>query len=342
MFVYDGWNLIAVLGSEPRTSDLVRWGLDLSGTLQGAGGVGGLLAVWDSSTLNSQPSTHFPCFDANGNVMALVNAADGNLAAQYEYGPFGERLYAAGTMADANPFQFSTKFRDAETGLYYYGYRYYTPGIGRWLNRDPIGERGGPNLYASCRNDMHSRVDPLGLAFVHDVTLGGRFYNQRLPLGVLGTTKGRDWTMRMQTRPCRCGVVMTEFRNHAIIEEYFALSETESRMPIAGQSTLQHEDTHAISLKNYYQTITDGAGIIYGRCVSEECFSAWQSYWVLLQQYAAARLRLEADQTDFDDPARGDGQWVTAAQLEKDKGDLRTAQAALVAAAGGMKRACGN
>ena len=40
----------------------------------------------------------------------------------------------------ANPFRFSTKYFDAETGLYYYGYRYYSPNLGRWISRDPIGE----------------------------------------------------------------------------------------------------------------------------------------------------------------------------------------------------------
>jgi hypothetical protein len=43
-------------------------------------------------------------------------------------------------MANANPFRFSTKYCDEETGLVYYGYRYYQPTTGRWLNRDPIGD----------------------------------------------------------------------------------------------------------------------------------------------------------------------------------------------------------
>ena len=41
-------------------------------------------------------------------------------------------------MAKVNPFMFSTKFYDWETGLYYYGYRYYNPSTGRWLSRDPL------------------------------------------------------------------------------------------------------------------------------------------------------------------------------------------------------------
>ncbi len=36
---------------------------------------------------------------------------------------------------------------DAETGLVYYNYRYFSPALGRWINRDPIGERATCNLY---------------------------------------------------------------------------------------------------------------------------------------------------------------------------------------------------
>ena len=82
--------------------------------------------------------------DANGNVLALVNG-DGDVTAQYEYGPFGELLRATGTFAADNPYRFSTKYTDKESGLVYYGYRYYDPVEGRWLSRDPIQEEGGLN-----------------------------------------------------------------------------------------------------------------------------------------------------------------------------------------------------
>ncbi len=41
-------------------------------------------------------------------------------------------------------------------------YRFYNPETGRWLNRDPIGENGGPNLYGYVGNDPVNKVDPLG------------------------------------------------------------------------------------------------------------------------------------------------------------------------------------
>jgi RHS repeat-associated protein len=58
--------------------------------------------------------------------------------------------------------RFSTKYQDTETGLYYYGYRYYNPSTGRWLNRDPIGEIDSDNLYAFSLNSPGDFFDNLG------------------------------------------------------------------------------------------------------------------------------------------------------------------------------------
>jgi hypothetical protein len=59
------------------------WGSDLSGSMQGAGGVGGLLEV---SGYGSATTNCYPAFDGNGHVAALINAADGTVAANDEYG----------------------------------------------------------------------------------------------------------------------------------------------------------------------------------------------------------------------------------------------------------------
>jgi RHS repeat-associated protein len=104
-----------------------------------------------------------PTYDGNGNIIALVNAADGSLAASFEYDPFGNTIKATGVAANVQPFGFSTKYTDTETGLCYYGYRYYSPATGRWPSRDPMEEKGGVHLYSMVANDTISRVDPLGL-----------------------------------------------------------------------------------------------------------------------------------------------------------------------------------
>ncbi|NQU39968.1 MAG: RHS repeat-associated core domain-containing protein [Lentisphaerae bacterium] len=157
-FVYDGWLLVSeqsACGGDLSTNHYV-WGLDLSGSLQGAGGVGGLLMVRVAGT------NYFPVYNGNGDVMGLVDTA-GDIAAKYEYAPFGNIIRQSGDAADDNPFRFSTKYTDDETGLVYYGYRYYSPELGRWLNRDLIGERGGLNLYAFLGNAAVTSVDPFGL-----------------------------------------------------------------------------------------------------------------------------------------------------------------------------------
>jgi len=97
-FIYDGWNLIAERNAS--TLALVTsyvWGLDLTGTLQDGGGVGGLLAVIDQT--GSSPVVHQPYYDGNGNVHALVNRATGAVTASYEYSAFGETLRATGSFA---------------------------------------------------------------------------------------------------------------------------------------------------------------------------------------------------------------------------------------------------
>ena len=91
---WDGQVLLAVLDHTNGLVMSILRGLDLSGTLQGAGGVGGVLAV--SFKTNG---THFFCYDGNGNVTALVNATDGTESARYEYDPFGQTLRATGPMA---------------------------------------------------------------------------------------------------------------------------------------------------------------------------------------------------------------------------------------------------
>ncbi|NCC60833.1 MAG: RHS repeat-associated core domain-containing protein [Verrucomicrobiae bacterium] len=159
-YLYDGWNLIAELNGNSGNA-LVRsytWGLDASGSMQGAGGVGGLLMVNAGTN-----AVHFPAYDLNGNVMGLVNATNGIISAKYEYGPFGEVFCSVGDMAKVNPFQFSTKYTDNETDLLYYGYRYYSPALGRWMSRDPIEEKGGLNLYGFVNNDPVNKWDKLGL-----------------------------------------------------------------------------------------------------------------------------------------------------------------------------------
>lgn len=159
-FVYDGWNLLAELNQTNKT--VLRsyaWGSDLSGDMESAGGIGGLVMQRDHSGAGSH---HFAGYDGNGNVTALVSGADSAVTAVYEHGPFGEPIRASGTQAKTNPFRWSTKFTDGETDLVYYGYRYYSASLGRWINRDPAEERGGMHLYCFVLNSPPNYFDTDG------------------------------------------------------------------------------------------------------------------------------------------------------------------------------------
>ena len=159
-FVYDGWNLVAILDATNGLVQSFQWGTDASGTMQGAGGVGGLISMTVHQGTNA--GTYFYCFDGNYNVATLVNVTNGAIEAVYDYNAFLGILRATGRLAFVNPFVSSTKFCDWESGFLYYGYRYYDPDTGRWPSRDPIGERGGKNLFSFVGNDAENSYDYLG------------------------------------------------------------------------------------------------------------------------------------------------------------------------------------
>jgi len=157
-FVYDGWNLVYerdALTNGTTQEVTYFWGKDLSGTLQGAGGVGGLLAA------SIDGYFYFPCYDNNGNITAYIDEI-GSIIAYRQYDVFGNTIAKGGAMVDTLHFWYSTKYLDHDTGLYYYGYRYYSSMLQRWINRDPIEEEGGLNLYGFCKNDSLNYFDYFG------------------------------------------------------------------------------------------------------------------------------------------------------------------------------------
>lgn len=192
-FVWHGWNIIAELEEiKPAgddfsgTATLLRrnvWGLDLSGSLQGAGGVGGLLAVQNVG--GTTPQTTTPVYDGNGNILAYHTLTTGVKVADFAYGPFGEPLKAYGPAAKNHPFRFSTKYTDEETGLVLYQLRPYRPNLGRWLQRDRIGERGGVNLYGIVGNNPIRHWDYLGM-------VGAGSYGPVIPSGPSANTLLND------------------------------------------------------------------------------------------------------------------------------------------------------
>ena len=159
-FVYDGWLL--VVERIERSSGILEqidywWGKDISGALDGAGGIGGLLYIRKNGC-----DVYVPLYDGMGNVVQYVDK-QGSIVAQYAYDAFGNTIQKSGVKADELKMRFSTRYHDDESGLYYFGRRFYSPRLARWLSRDPIEENGGLNLYAFCWNNAVSNYDKLGL-----------------------------------------------------------------------------------------------------------------------------------------------------------------------------------
>ncbi len=193
-YVYDGNEVIQERDINNLPTTTYTRGKDLSGTLEGAGGIGGLLArtsqAYADGPLAGQSYYHA---DANGNVTMLINDAQA-IVAKYLYDAFGNIISKSGLLTDANLYRFSSKEAHLNSGLVYYLYRYYDPNLQRWPNRDPLGEPGfesqryktgrsryvarllrqwdrqgelsnGPNLCEFVGNDPVLRTDPLGLFF---------------------------------------------------------------------------------------------------------------------------------------------------------------------------------
>jgi len=158
-YVYDGWLLVQERDASNNALVTYTRGLDLSGTLAGAGGIGGLLARTDSN------GSTFYHADGAGNITGLMDGR-GNMGARHMYSAFGRLVGKWGPMADVNAMQFSSMPVHGLSGIVGYWGRPYDPNLQRWLSRDPIGEAGGINLYGFVGNNPISRVDPLGLDYV--------------------------------------------------------------------------------------------------------------------------------------------------------------------------------
>ena len=153
-FIYDGRLIIQERGTNNNPLVTYTRGLGLGGSLRRAGGIGGLLARTDTN------GSTFYHADANGNITALIDAQE-NIVGRYMYGPFGKLLGQWGSLAPVNVMQFSSK--PSYRGLDDFGLRWLTPDLDRFANQDPIGERGGLNLYRFAGNNPVNKVDPLGL-----------------------------------------------------------------------------------------------------------------------------------------------------------------------------------
>jgi RHS repeat-associated protein len=162
-YIYDGLRVIQERDANTGPHVSYTRGRDLSGSLEGAGGIGGLLARSSGYSRGNFTTNAFYHADAGGNITFLLSSTEG-LAARYRYDPFGNQVFAVGSLASANVYRFSSKEIHVNSGMYYYLYRFYDPNLQRWITRDPISEQGGLNLFSFLGNLVLRTIDPFGLA----------------------------------------------------------------------------------------------------------------------------------------------------------------------------------
>lgn len=157
--------------------------------------------------------------DGNGNITYLQTSAQG-LGASYRYDAYGNTVASSGSLAAANTYRFSSKMMEPNTSLYYYGYRWYSPSLQRWLNRDPIEEESNfkqaVSKYGQNKASLY-RLDSIGnlYGFVHNNPIlygdvDGRFLAIPAARGVIigigqGVTVG--FGICMLWPPCRQALI---------------------------------------------------------------------------------------------------------------------------------------
>lgn len=118
--------------------------------------------IGSSVAIELNSSVYIPLHDYRGNVVSLLDGKTGAAVESYRYDAFGvEQISTEASVG--NPWRFSSKRVDEETGFVFFGRRYYDPSLGKWLTQDPLGLKEGPNLYAYVHNSPLTHRDLYGL-----------------------------------------------------------------------------------------------------------------------------------------------------------------------------------
>lgn len=153
-------------------------------TIQLQGGSGNILSVTTSlnyennSVLEKQPTIRYHLKDILNSCNVEIDE-NGAIVNHEEFTPYGETSFSLSLTPESKEYhdekspeqelnkrkyyRYGDKERDENTGLYYYGARYYIPSIGRWLNPDPAGYVDGLNLYAFVNGNPVTHIDIGGM-----------------------------------------------------------------------------------------------------------------------------------------------------------------------------------
>ena len=114
----------------------------------------------ESVSMERNGQSFFYHIDGLGSIVDLTNST-GAIAQAYVYNSFGQITQQVNSLV--NPYSYTGREFDPESGLYFYRSRYYDSRIGRFINEDPIGIDGGDlNLYGYVLNNPVNAIDPTG------------------------------------------------------------------------------------------------------------------------------------------------------------------------------------
>lgn len=170
-FTYDAWHRCLIHNTEHLLYD----GQNEIGSYNSSGihqlrilGIGHGAEIGSSVALELDNTIATPIHDLFGNIISLLDSTA--TIASYRYTAFGEQQVLHSSLS--NPWGFSSKrhFND----LVYFGRRFYSPQLGRWLTPDPAGYTEGPNLYAFVLNTPLTKIDLYGLFALTELAVFGR------------------------------------------------------------------------------------------------------------------------------------------------------------------------
>ena len=161
-FVYMGYLMVASMDCTQNTSNPFLVGTWFWDPMEPE--ATRVLAMCTHNADKSVATTTYAAHDLLKSVSALFDSS-GNRQAKFEYTPYGETLSSEEIKTASMPFLYSCEYHDEDLGLIYYNYRHYNPQDGRWISRDPIGEKGGVHLYGFVKNNPVSISECLGLSF---------------------------------------------------------------------------------------------------------------------------------------------------------------------------------
>lgn len=167
LYIWDGMDIIATANADGTIREYFTRGVGI------AGDVGSLVA--ETRFSGGTATTTYLHSNWRGDVVMATDTS-GNVVGEYAYTTFGEQLSSSGTYTPR--FTFLSKERDA-SGLVYFGFRYYSPVLCRWISEDPIREAGGINLYQFCGNNAVNFLDPDGRIIMRAVDFFGRVMEGR-------------------------------------------------------------------------------------------------------------------------------------------------------------------